>query len=174
MNNINTRLPMQIFIEKFLRSPDSHSLNLNSHERILMVMLASYMGEKKYCWPSYKSLMLDCGMAKATLSKSIKSLEKKQVISIEKQYGINNKYTFVFNSTSSRCELKNDSQVQGVNSTGSTCELVPVQHIDSNNIINNINNNISDFFILEEQKKLKAEAAKAEIRRICRIKTKKN
>lgn len=134
-------MQMQIIIDKFLRSEKSHFLKLNSHERILMVMLASYMGNKDYCWPSYESLIKDCGMAKGTLNKAIKNLQTKQIINVEKVNGLNNRYNFVYDFTSSTGRLVEKIPDQHIESTRSPCELPPDQHIDANNINNNISNN---------------------------------
>src|SRR5574338_395198 len=79
-------------------------------------------------------------------------------------YKSNNEYSFVL---SSRCELKSDSRVQGVNSSSSNHPYSRVHGVNANNINNNINNNIQDFFISEEEKRSKAQEAIKEIRLRC-------
>lgn len=156
-------MQMQIIIDRFLRSEKSHSLKLNSYERILMVMLASYMGIKNECWPSYDALILDCGMAKATLSKAIKSLVEKNVIFVKKEYKENNRYSF---SLSSRCELEIASGVHIDAFSSSNQLLSGVHRVNGNNISsNNIINNISEFFKNEEEIKAKADEARSTMRK---------
>jgi len=162
-------MQMQIIIDRFLRSEKSHSLNLDSHCRIIMMMLASYMGTKNECWPSYESLMLDCGMAKATLSKSLKYLELSHIIYIKREYKKNNRYSFIL---SSKGELENESGVQNTVFSSSKQGGSGVQPVNGNNIINNINNNISDFFLSEQDKEQKALEARKQIRQICRLRRK--
>lgn len=146
-------MQMQIIIEKFLRSEKSHSLKLNAQERILIFILASWMGNKNECWPSYEALMKDCGMAKPTLSKSIQKLKSLGIIEViqkrkKGEYKKSNNYRF----SSSHLELENDYQVQNDEFSSSKYTNYQVQHVNSNNISNNISNNKS-FFNAEAQKK---------------------
>jgi hypothetical protein len=128
-----------------------------------MVMLASYMGIKNECWPSYDALILDCGMAKATLSKAIKSLVEKNVIFVKKEYKENNRYSF---SLSSRCELEIASGVHIDAFSSSNQLLSGVHRVNGNNISsNNIINNISEFFKNEEEIKAKADEARSTMRK---------
>lgn len=85
----------QIIIEKFLRSEKSRSLKLCAYERIILFMIASYMGKKKTCWPPYEDLMQDCGIgSKSTFNKFICSLESKKILVVERAHRKNNKYSF--------------------------------------------------------------------------------
>jgi len=87
-------MQMQIIIDKFLRNVNSYQYKLNAYDRILMVILASYMGNKTTCWPSHKSLEIDCGMSKWTLIKSTKKLESLVLLKVIREKEENNIYEF--------------------------------------------------------------------------------
>lgn len=124
----------QFLIEKFLRSKDSHPYKLNAADRILMLILASYMGKKDKCYPSYRSLLKDTGIGShSTLSKSIEKLEKLQILTIEYFFKKNNKYSFksefidrVLQICSTLLQICNQSAT----------------YLSPNNRINNNNNNL--------------------------------
>ena len=87
-------MQMQIIIDRFLRSNKSKEYKLTSSEKLILFFLASYMGNKSHCWPSYKSLEEDSSLSRSTLIRAIKSLEKKLVIKIIKDKNMNNVYSF--------------------------------------------------------------------------------
>lgn len=123
-------MQMQIIIERFLRDKKSHSFKLNAYDRIVMVMLASYMGNKNTCWPSYSSLAIDAGLSRRSLIRVIKKLEDLKIIKVIREQDKNNIYEFYPQVvTNGHYLVTNRHQL-----------LVTNRHpnnINSNNIINN-------------------------------------
>lgn len=137
LNNSKQKFPMQILIEKFLRSEHSHQYNLNAYHRILMVILASYMGNKETCYPSLKSLVNDCGMSKDTVIRTSKYLENSKIISIKRIKEKNNVYSFTKEVVAISYHLVAVShQVVAVRHH----KVVAISDPNNNNINNNINN----------------------------------
>lgn len=134
-------MQMQIIIDRFLRSEQSFKLELTCYDRILMLMLASFMGSKDHCYPSYESLILCCGMSKKIISRSIKNLERLGILEVTRAHRTNNIYRFL----SSHVELKDNSRVPMGDSLSSQTGGFRVPMGDGNNISNNINNNITSF-----------------------------
>ena len=88
-------MQMQIIIEHFLRDKQSHPYNLNQSDRILMVMLASRMGNKNECWPSLRTLLKDTGIGSlSTISKCIKKLQSSNILIVKERFKTNNRYFF--------------------------------------------------------------------------------
>lgn len=84
----------QIVIDRFLRNKFSHHYNLHAYEKLILFFLASYMGNKSICYPSLKSLAIDCNLSIDSIKRHIKSLEKKELIKVTRVFGRNNQYTF--------------------------------------------------------------------------------
>lgn len=82
----------QIIVDRFLRKEHSYPFMLNAYERILLVMLASYAGNKIDCFPSHQSLSKDCGMSTDTVKRNLKTLENKYLVKILRSTGSNNHY----------------------------------------------------------------------------------
>jgi hypothetical protein len=94
-DNIKPRLQMQILIEKFLRSDESHEFKLNANDRILIFILSSYMGNKNHCWPSFRTLLKDTGIAShSTLTKSLYKLKSLHILNIKNNSKQGNEYKF--------------------------------------------------------------------------------
>lgn len=127
-------MQMQVIIDRFLRSEKSRSLNLKPLDKLLMFFLASYMGKKNSCFPSYPTLMLDLGINdKTALSNSFKRLVSAQILLIKKQKGKSNNFSFNldFIPVGNPYDTRRENQKQ------------PVGNPYSNNAFNNINNNQS-------------------------------
>lgn len=126
-------MQMQIIIDRFLRSEKSRTLNLKPLDKLLMFFLASYMGTKDSCFPSYSTLMTDLGINDRTaLSNSFKRLEESSILIIKKEKGKSHKFSFNldFIPVGNPYDTRRDSNIQ------------PVGNPYANNInINNINNN---------------------------------
>ena len=132
MNISNTSVLKQILIDKFLRSPESYAYKLNQSDRSLLIILASYMGTKDNCWPSYKSLILDTGIgSNATINKSGHKLESLNILTIERTTGVNNNYTFTDEFIVKARQICNRPR--------QICNQTPTD-LSANNINNNINN----------------------------------
>lgn len=130
----------QIIIEHFLRSEKSYLYKLSCYEKIILIMLASYMGNKNTCWPSFESLIITCSISKRTLIRNIQSLEKKKMITVKRKKNQNNVYKFSSLILSLGIEAcKNVGVTQAL--TGVSQTPTQVSHRHPNNIINNINNN---------------------------------
>lgn len=84
----------QIIIDRFLRNTISEQYKLNSTEKLIMVILASFMGNKDECFPSTKSLAIACGTSRRTVIKYIKSLENKSLIIVNRDFMSSNNYSF--------------------------------------------------------------------------------
>ena len=131
----------QILIDRFLRSENSHQRNLHAHEKLLLFFLASYMGKKTMCYPSHQSLANDCTLSSDSVKRRLKSLEKKNIITVSRKSGCNNQYAFnlkIINepsADSTQCcqHLEADSTTHPV-PTAPT----PSAHSTPNNISNNI------------------------------------
>lgn len=131
----------QIVIDRFLRSEISRQYLLSAHDKLILIFIASHMGPKPQCYPSYKALEVVCSISNASVKRSIKSVGKKGLINILRTNGRNNCYTL-------NLELLT---VPGSDSTGFTqtpvslrsdhpdhTDLPPGSHRPPNNIINNI------------------------------------
>lgn len=88
-------MQMQVIVDRFLRSEKSRSFNLKIIDKLLCFFLASYMGEKNYCFPSYATLMADLGVNdRTTIAASLKRLKKAEIIIIQKRYHQSHVYKF--------------------------------------------------------------------------------
>lgn len=88
-------MPMQVIIDRFLRSSKCKSLNLQTIDKLLLFFLASYMGENEFCFPSYETLMENVSTHRRNnLSDSIKKLKEMNIIFVQKRYCKSNLYTF--------------------------------------------------------------------------------
>lgn len=124
---------MQILIEKFLRSKDSHQYKLNVADRMVLVILASYMGINNECWPSYRTLQKDTGIgSQSTISQSLKKLNDLHFLRIEEHFKKNNKYYFQKPFLDNLLHIC--SRVLQIRSR-------PAPNMERNNIKNNNNNN---------------------------------
>lgn len=123
----------QILVDRFLRS--KFSTHLNVYEKMLLVILASYCGNKSACFPSYLSLKRDCSMSIDSIKRNIKTLESKELIKVARCSGRNNLYTLQIPSADSTgC-----SQHPDANSTDlpELSAPSPSAHSTPNNISNN-------------------------------------
>lgn len=130
---ISQAWPMQILIEKFLRSDHILKSKLNADDRIFMVILASYMGNKNECWPGYEAIINDSGIAsKSTINKSGIKLETLKILSVERKHRNNNRYKFTKSFLNSCVQI-----------CTRVLQICTQQSTDmySNNNINNIKNN---------------------------------
>ena len=139
-------MQMQIIIDKFLRSEKSHLYKLSCYEKIILIMLSSYMGSKNTCWPSLKSLTTDCSISKDSLLRNTKSLEKKDLLTVKRIKNENNIYEFSSLLISIGSLAVQESNIILLSSRSQLLpsrSQLPVVVADShpNNIINNINNN---------------------------------
>src|SRR5271169_2137553 len=160
-------MQMQVIIDRFLRSEKSRLLNLKPLDKLLMFFLASYMGKKNSCFPSYPTLMADLGINdKTALSNSLKRLSSLNILFIQKQKGKSHIFSF------------NMDFIPVGNPYGGRREnpSLPVGNPYTNNAFNNINNKNEIFNKNENQKpqteesKAIAERAREEIRKLCRLK----
>jgi hypothetical protein len=134
-------MPSQILVDRFLRGEISQQYNLTAHEKLLLFFLASYMGSKSQCHPSFKSLAVDCSLSVDSVKRGIKSLDGKTLINVSRHMGKNNRYTFnspIFEklgADSTRC-----SQHPDADSTTHQVHTAPTPgaHSTPNNISNNI------------------------------------
>ncbi|CZI81348.1 TPA: hypothetical protein JBA76_15820 [Legionella pneumophila subsp. pneumophila] len=84
----------QIIIDRFLRSKKSREYDLHAHDKLVLFFLASYMGKKTSCYPSLKTLSHDCSLSVDSIKRAIKTLEKKEILSVKRVSGGNNQYAF--------------------------------------------------------------------------------
>jgi hypothetical protein len=93
-------------------------------------MLASYMGKKSTCYPSFISLGKDCRLHKNSLIRYTKKLEEKGLLKIVREYEKNNIYSFT------------NLILSGLSQRPGSLSQRPqvVSHRDPNNKSNNINN----------------------------------
>lgn len=84
----------QVIIDRFLNSANIKSYNLSAYEKLILFVLASMMGNKSSCWPSYLTLQEKCSLSKRTLFRNIKKLEQKKVIIVLRNKDSNNIYRF--------------------------------------------------------------------------------
>ena len=146
-------MQMQIIIDHFLTTENPIPYKLNADDRILLTILASQCGNKKECWPGYRKLVKNTGIASySTLNNSINKLESLNIIQVERHYKKNNKYTFVDNFIN--WVLQNCSRVLHKRSRGAT-------DMYRNNIINNINNNKQSYLQIKKWKGLSKSGTKA-------------
>jgi len=82
----------QILVDRFLRNEISHQYQLHVHEKLILVFLASYMGKKSMCYPSVKTLAINCSLSVDSIKRGIRSLEKKGLIGVSRFTGSNNHY----------------------------------------------------------------------------------
>lgn len=132
------KLAPQIVVERFLRDSLNTS-KLNSYERILLVMLASYTGNNVNCWPSHLTLSKVCGMSTDSVKRYLKSLEEKKLIKILRYMGINNHYELTIPYAISTQGLQHLE-------ANSTTNQVPTAFTPSADTApNNISNNITNY-----------------------------
>ena len=126
----------QIIVDRFLRQGHSYPFMLNAFERLLLVMLASYAGNKTNCYPSHQSLSRDCGMSTDSVKRNLKSLENKSIVKILHSTGFNNHYELTIPSADDTV----GSQHLVANSTTYPVPSAPTPSAYSppNNISNNI------------------------------------
>lgn len=131
----------QIIVDRFLRDASSHSFNLNAYERILLVILASYAGQKKECFPSHLSLSINCGMSIDSVGRHIKLLEKKKLLTVVRTTGNNNLYILTIPETTPTADSTYRSLLVPADSTNPLplAALPPPASSETNNISNNIN-----------------------------------
>ncbi len=124
----------QVKVDRFLRSELSDRLKI--HEKMLLVILASYTGNKTDCYPSIQTLAIKCSMSESSVKTYIKHLEKKELIKPTRSKGEKNHYTLFI----PRCEITGlpDNQVIPHPSTLSPGDPVPSHTTPPNNISNNI------------------------------------
>ena len=89
--------------EPFITLPKNVMIELDVYDLAVYSHLKGYMNyQTKKCYPSLNRLKDEIGIGKDRLIKSIKSLESKGFISIEKEQNSVNKYTFLDFKTPSR------------------------------------------------------------------------
>ena len=77
----NTREPFFIVPSRVFE------LGLNAYElAVLFYLMMRCDNEKHTCWPSEKGIARACGMSLATVKRTVKSLEEKNLININKQF----------------------------------------------------------------------------------------
>lgn len=137
-------MQMQLIIEKFLRSEKSKEYKLNSFDLIILVILASYMGEKDHCWPSKNTLARECGMSIDTVKRSLSKLKKLNIIYVECIN--NNQNTYWFNLEIVYIKINEGGLIAPpgglIDPPGGLIALPGGANSTPNNIINNIKNNI--------------------------------
>ncbi|STX50472.1 Uncharacterised protein [Legionella busanensis] len=84
----------QIIVDRFIRRGKFAKQYLNAHEKLMLFILASYIGKKSVCYPSISSLANDCSLSIASIKRAIKSLEKKELLYVIRKSGCNNHYSF--------------------------------------------------------------------------------
>ncbi len=143
----------QIIVDRFLRKEHSDPFMLNAYERLLLVMLASYAGNKTNCFPSHQSLSRDCGMSTDSVKRNLKSLENKCLVKTLRSTGSNNHYELTIPSAdSTEC-----SQHLVANSTA--YPVPPASTPSADSPPNNISNNIKKY-TSSANKKLRAKSVK--------------
>jgi len=136
-------MPMQIIIEHFIRSAIASELKLNADDRILLFILASMMGTKKECNPSYDYLLEHTGIGScSTLKKSMTKLESLKILNIKRKYKNNNRYSFYPQFINSCLQICNQKLQK--------CRQMAT-NLYANNISNNIKNNGSNFSSVDNQ-----------------------
>jgi hypothetical protein len=144
----------QILIDRFLRNEISQQYKLNAYEKLILFFLASYMGVKSVCYPSYPTLAIECSISVDTVKRSIQSLENRLLIKIVRAKGKNNYYSFTeliidpVGAHSTQC-----SEHLGANSSDHQVLTATRVGADSppNNIINNIKECTSVISLKERQ-----------------------
>ncbi len=138
------KIPSQVLVDRFLRNEISHQYKLNAYEKLILFFLASYMGRKKYCNPSFIRLAIDCSLSSDSVKRYIPAIEKKGLINVERRRGINNKYSFTekLGAISTQCSehlvaISTENQVLLASGVGANS---PTNN--SNNITNNINRSL--------------------------------
>jgi len=133
---------------------------LNKNERIIIYMIGSFMGNKMVAWPSHDELARVCGMSIKTLQRSIKKLEEKNILFVERRHRQNNVYTFNPNWLAIFDELG-----VKVGNLGRHDVRFASQHDSSrasNGRTNIINNNINNKGVSEKYKKWEGLSPTAE------------
>lgn len=147
----------QIIVDRFLRSEISHKFKLTVYEKMLLVMLASYIGLKEDCYPSHLSLCIDCSMSLSSLKRSIESLACRGLIKVSRSCGTNNRYQLAIPSPI----------VTGLSQNQALSEL-PIRSIQdlppgSVRATNNISNNISKCTSLVGSQKHRAKQSRSKL-----------
>lgn len=117
----------QVIIDRFLNSANIQSYKLSANEKLVLYVLASMMGNKSTCWPSYSTLEIKCSLSSRTIMRNIKLLESKNIIDVVRSKNGNNIYKFY-------------PQVVSISHPGVTHSHGGVSISHTNNIINNIKN----------------------------------
>lgn len=134
----------QVTTDRFLRSPVSREFKLNVYERMLVVILSSYCGSKKECYPSHSTLAVDCGMSIDCVKKYIRSIERKALFIIERNDGYPNRYRYNIPETDiPGVETTRCSQLPGADTT--THPVLTALGGSAVSTTNNINNNIREY-----------------------------
>jgi hypothetical protein len=136
-------MQMQIIVEHILRSDKMNYLNQN--EKSIIFWISSYMGNKMISWPSNEELARLLSKSVKTVQRTIKSLEEKNIIIIERKHRQNNLYQFNPNWLSIFDSLDIATGKLGRHSVslGRQTDFSRATNCRSNNINNNINNNRS-------------------------------
>ena len=67
--------------------------SLNGHEKFVLLMIISRIGNKDHCFPSIKTLAKDCDCSMSTIQRTLNTLEEKLYITRKKAVGLKtNKY----------------------------------------------------------------------------------
>jgi hypothetical protein len=85
-------MQMQIIIDRILRDEKSNSLTKN--QKITIFMLASFMGNQCFCFPSIKELSRVTSLSKNTCLRTIDELERLNILYIQRNHRKSNIYTF--------------------------------------------------------------------------------
>ena len=56
-----------------------------TNEKFLLIVIANYADERGHAWPSVERLSVDTGMARATIQRALRKLEKSGFISCHKR-----------------------------------------------------------------------------------------
>ena len=67
--------------------------DIDTYEKLILICLIMHQMHKEVCFPSEKTLAIECSCGVSTIKKRIKSLEEKGLIKIERRHQKSNRYT---------------------------------------------------------------------------------
>ncbi len=134
---------MKPIIEHILRNVESNMISNN--QKLVIYMLSSFMGEKMTCFPSHEELARVCSISIKTVQRTLKSLEKMNILFIKRSHNKNNIYSFnpswmsIFDELGVKLGILGRQSVQF-----GASQSRPGASQSRTNIINNIINNNND------------------------------
>ncbi|MCK5600472.1 helix-turn-helix domain-containing protein [Candidatus Pacearchaeota archaeon] len=128
--------------EKFYKLPQDLAArkDLKASDKILFAVILDYQGNNADCWPGMTTLTRKTGLAKQTVIRSVKRLEKKGVLAVDRRgKGKSNHYK---TGTKSRPVPKVDRSINGTIG-GAKSRPKPVPKVDPNqtDLLNQTNTN---------------------------------